>query len=242
MLPTVFIGSALGRVETLLGEVERVEKDGVVVAESGEFIPCDIILKNFGFEPPDAHLGGIVGKTNIRSPIWISRRTLLFKAEHNMSLGPQGKNPVPEGHAIAIPASVVFMVDAYLELYLHFRERPEDLDALLADGDAVPDVSIWEDTHSSLSKGWWSAMKTDAGLEGRIQKLRSDFNKRTQSRYTVQEFVQQNKDDWEEACEQLTGDPAAVPYVWESIYQGLLKAPHMFDAVVNRQVEEQARL
>ena len=44
------------------------------------------------------------------------------------------------------------MVDAYLELYLHFRERPEDLDALLADGDAVPDVSIWEDTHSSLSK------------------------------------------------------------------------------------------
>ena len=54
--------------------------------------------------------------------------------------------------------------------------------------------------------------------------------------------MQQNKDDWEEACEQLTGDPAAVPYVWESIYQGLLKAPHMFDAVVNRQVEEQARL
>ena len=24
-----------------------------------------------------------------------SYRTLLFKAEHNMSLGPQGKNPVP---------------------------------------------------------------------------------------------------------------------------------------------------
>ena len=85
-------------------------------------------------------------------------------------------------------------------------------------------------------------MKADAGLEARIQKLRVDFNKRTQSRYTVQEFVQQNKDDWEEACEQLTGDPAAVPYVWESIHQGLLKAPHMFDAVVNRQVEEQARL
>ena len=85
-------------------------------------------------------------------------------------------------------------------------------------------------------------MKADAGLEGRIQKLRVDFNKRTQSRYTVQEFVQQNKDDWEEACEQLTGDKTTVPYVWESIYQGLLKAPHMFDAVVNRQVEEQARL
>ena len=48
--------------------------------------PCDIIVKNFGFEPPDAHLAGIVGQQTIRPPIWLTPRILLFKAEHNMTV------------------------------------------------------------------------------------------------------------------------------------------------------------
>ena len=48
--------------------------------------PCDIIVKNFGFEPPDAHLAGIVGQQTIRPPIWLTPRMLLFKAEHNMTV------------------------------------------------------------------------------------------------------------------------------------------------------------
>ena len=55
-----FVGSAIGRVETQMGEVERVAAGGVVTAD-GQEIDCDVIIKNFGFEPPDAHLGDIVG-------------------------------------------------------------------------------------------------------------------------------------------------------------------------------------
>ena len=53
-----------------------------------------------------------------------STGTKRFKAEHNMALGPQGKNPVADGHAIAIPASVVFIADAFLELFLHCPRPP----------------------------------------------------------------------------------------------------------------------
>jgi cation diffusion facilitator CzcD-associated flavoprotein CzcO len=277
-----FVGTALGRVETLQGEVERVVEGGVVTTD-GEQIDGEIIIKNFGFEPPDAHLANLVGRSNIRSPIWITPRMMLFKAEHNMSLGAETAffghhsifsskppiicpdrlgtslvnaeqavvsvgtdGPVEQGHAIAIPASVVFMADAYLELYLHFRQRPEALQALLEQGQghdaAIPDVDIWEDTHASLSKGWWSAMESDPTLEAKMHRLRADFNTRVHGRYTVLEYVEQNKRDWEEACAQLTGDAAAVPYVWEKLLAMLQAKPEALDRLVNRvAVQPQSR-
>jgi hypothetical protein len=47
-------------------------------------------------------------------------------------------------------------------------------------------------------------MESDPALSAKMHKLRADFNTRTHGRYTVLEFVEQNKRDWEEACEQLT--------------------------------------
>ena len=153
-----------------------------------------------------------------------------------MHLGEHG--PVNQGHAISIPASVVFMADAFLELYLHYRKDRPALEALLAEGEgadaAIPDVDIYEDTHSSLSKGWWSAMQSDAGLEERMHKLRADFNTRVHGRYDVLEFVRQNQADWQEACETLTGDATAVPYVWAKILATLEQKPDALDALVNR--------
>ena len=54
------------------------------------------------------------------------------------------------------------------------------------------------------------------------------------ARYTVSEFVTQNKADWEDACAQLAGgDRLAVPYVWDSIAELLTMAPRLFDAGLN---------
>lgn len=30
-------------------------------------------------------------------------------------------------------------------------------------------------------------------------------------------FLEENRRDWEDACRQLTGDPKAVPFIWEDI-------------------------
>ena len=77
-------------------------------------------------------------------------------------------------------------------------------------------------------------MHSNPELEATMHKLRADFNKRVHSRYTVLEYMEQNKRDWMEACAQLTGDTAAVPYVWDGLLAVLRKKPHALDALVNR--------
>ena len=77
-------------------------------------------------------------------------------------------------------------------------------------------------------------MQSNPELEATMHKLRADFNKRVHGRYTVLEYVEQNKRDWMEACTQLTGNAAAVPYVWDELLAVLRKKPHALDALVNR--------
>ena len=72
--------------------------------------------------PPLHHSFSLSLSLSLSPPLSLSSRVFMQLAMTKGSDRP---------HAIPIPASVVFLADSYLELFLHYRTRPAALKSLL---------------------------------------------------------------------------------------------------------------
>jgi hypothetical protein len=47
--------------------------------DSTVVVACDLLIKCYGFERPDAHLAQMTNRTHIHSPLWLDPKILLLK-------------------------------------------------------------------------------------------------------------------------------------------------------------------
>lgn len=221
-----FIGSALGRIRVHKDRVASLE-ESCVVLESGERLQADVVIKNLGFERPDFNerfgcLCEVSGR--YRPPIWISRRVLQFRTEPAPMDWEDLKH---RAELYNLPASAPFLNDLWTEIYLHYRARPKELRALL-DGPELPSVPLSKATFLEYSRGLHVVLSKSSELREKVKKLRSALNTEAHKFYSprgipdemrdkawVLGFLHQNRLDWREDCRKITGNPDAVPYVWE---------------------------
>jgi len=199
-------------------------------------LQADVIIKNFGFDDPDAdnRMGGIcevTGQAHCRPPIWISPRISTFRhCTEVAQLAPHER--VHADELFNFVGSGTFASSAYLEIYLHYRQHPELLRRLLSSSE-LPRTLISETTKLDLSRGLQAALSFDEDVRRKVNARRRAINEETWRRYApegspaglrrrawVAGFLERNRADWEEACRRLTGDPYAVPYIWDSVQAG----------------------
>jgi len=230
-----FIAHALGRLEVHTGEVSHVEPCTVVIdqgKDGSKRIRADALIKNFGFESPDQEdrMGGtceVVAQRTCSPPIWITPRIITFR--HCTEVASMAAEDWAHADELFnFVGSGTFASSAYLEIFLHYRRRPEQLRRLL-DSDRLPRKPISKTTKLDMSRGLEGALAFDKGLRERVNAQRRAINEATWQRYArpgtaarlmhkawVQGFLEQNRADWEDTCRRLTGDPHAVPYIWGS--------------------------
>jgi len=231
-----FVAHWLGRLQVHVGEIDHLEADTVVIRHRKHGLQrllADIVIKNCGFEHPEEGdcMGGIcevVGHREYMPPIWITPRILAFR--HETDLPPLSEEQYKCGAELFnFVGSAPFGVTVQLEIYLHFRERPEMLKELLKSL-ATQAVALSKTTKLDISRGINAALSADENLRAKINARRRVVNEETWRQYAppgtptsalhdkwIGGLLSQNYADWMETCRMLTGDPHAVPYVWEHL-------------------------
>lgn len=147
--------------------------------------------------------------------------------EHIDKLKPE---PVPKDwRGPSVVGSASFVSSVWTDIYLHFRDRPKELEALLR-GSKVPRASISCVSMADSARGQRAVLHFDAELRAKVNANRTELNMDSYRHYAPKDtpperlpqawalgFLEENILDWEDACRQLTGDPKAVPYLWEDI-------------------------
>lgn len=192
----------IGEVAALaLGEVRLVD---------GRALPADFVVKTVGWEPPDYSWLA----QEIRPPIWVSPRIVCFRNEAD--LVPMEDYAAHAADMINLPFSATFSNDLWLELFLHFNARPVELRALLERISAAPLAFHLLD----LSRGIHACLNPE--VQAKVDALRVRFNHGFFDRYGgpcewLQPFLEENRRGWEDLCSRLTGNPLAVPYIWQHL-------------------------
>jgi len=211
-----FLALKLGLVDVVHGEVDSFDSEGLQVREENSalrHVPCDVVVKCFGFEAPDRHLATMVGREQIRSPLFITERIWLMKGERNPKISGTG---VPGG-SVNVSGSVYCMSDLYIEIFLHFRERREELRAIIA---RLPPIGIYDDNYGSMTRGLRILLDEVPAIAERAKVVREGYGQRATSKWKrgMADVLVDNKADWEAACAALTGgDRQAAPYLWEAM-------------------------
>lgn len=216
-----FMAFKLGLVDVVVGDVARFGPDGLHISPKSPeakddmiHIPCDVVIKCFGFDVPDAHLAALVGRERLRSPMYITERILLMKGERNPGfVGVLG----PTKGFVDFGGSIVMVSDLYLEIFMHFRCHPDELPAIL---EALPNPTIKDDSFSDMMTGLYMILEAVPALKTQLGRLRTEYASRVSSKLGASpvDILLGNKSDWEETCSAITGgDRKAVPYLWENM-------------------------
>eukprot|EP00947_MAST-08B_sp_MAST-8B-sp1_P000195 g195.t1 len=214
-----FIGHALKRLRTIRGEISRLTETGVVLTTGEAIDGVDVIIKNVGFQDPDAWIGPVVGQTHMHSPCVINERVWLIKAER-ARMTREWQRDLGGAEAfldfINIPAVAPALARAFSELFAYYAARPSALRALMDTG-ALPRVPIGRDTGLHWSRGQWAMMTADPAIQDRVNACRRQIATDVRSRWTWADYFKANRQWWRYCCKRMTGDEDAVPYIWEHL-------------------------
>lgn len=196
------------------------DRDGVtvrdVIGDTGEarHVPCDVIVKCFGFENPDSHLGEMVNREFIHSPMYITPKIILMKGERNTSAianaksaaGSAAGNSATDRGGFNVGGSVIGMSDFYLEVYAYFKEHPEGLGDVLK---TLPRPKIHDDSFSDMGVGCAEIVAQVPELEPQLDVLRAKYGRQIATQYAggLSGFIDSNREQWKESCRQLRYRP-----------------------------------
>lgn len=212
-----FVALALGKLSVVRGEVEKMLPDGVETL-TGQQIKASIVIKNFGFDDPDAWLKPIVGQKHMHSPMVINDRVWLVKCERAKLTRERVRKVGAEafGDMLNIPAVAPAVAATFVELFCYFQARPEKLAGLIDSG-KLPHVEIGEDTPLSMSQGMWAMMQSDPALHERANHCREQVSVDMKKRWTHIQYFQENRIWWRYCCKRMSGDEESVPYLWDHL-------------------------
>eukprot|EP00747_Dinoflagellata_sp_TGD_P180154 gnl/TRDRNA2_/TRDRNA2_32140_c0_seq1.p1 gnl/TRDRNA2_/TRDRNA2_32140_c0~~gnl/TRDRNA2_/TRDRNA2_32140_c0_seq1.p1 ORF type:complete len:603 (+),score=87.14 gnl/TRDRNA2_/TRDRNA2_32140_c0_seq1:61-1809(+) len=227
-----FIAYALGRLTVHNAEISRLAK-GTAVLSTGERLDADVCIKNVGFENPEKgdRMGGIcevIGHRTYRPPMWITERVVCFRSEMK-PMDP--RDPRLKTDLYNIPASAPTLATINMEIFLHFYRHPSEL-AKLLNSDEVPKIELSEATYLHHCHGLYAVLKSNASLQAKMDAIRKEMSTNTWKRYSppglpleaqkmmwMHGFLKENREAWRHDCFLLTGDPNAVPFIWDNLLQ-----------------------
>jgi hypothetical protein len=81
-----FIGHHMKKLSTRTGEIERIDRDGVVIGSSGEFIPCDVVVGCIGFERSNYLCEYLTGRTEVKTTNFLDKN-MMYLADAEIDEG-----------------------------------------------------------------------------------------------------------------------------------------------------------
>ncbi|MFD0021713.1 KR domain-containing protein [Streptomyces sp. NPDC058382] len=116
-----FLAQALGKVTVVESEIDRVTARSVVTA-SGLEVEADVLVKCLGSTTDRTLLTRIFGEGATVEGLWIDGDPNLLAYNDGAQIPRKAKS--------LLCSSYVFFLQAFAEAYLHFRDNPEELEAL----------------------------------------------------------------------------------------------------------------
>jgi len=212
-----FIGHALGKMNTVIGEIAEVIADGVKTT-SGQTINASVVIKCLGFEGPQALLQSLVNVTHMHSPIVIKERVWFFPCDSLPKISPeefQAAEAKEITEMLKSPVSGSNVAKVHTEMFFYFQERPQDLRKLLQSGQ-LPYTEIGQLSQLTLAAGHLAMTREHPVLAKKVQECRRQI-RLDMRHWTLSECLQRNRASWRKICERMTGNEEELPYIWEHL-------------------------
>jgi len=212
-----FVGHALGKMNTVMGEVAEVLADGVKTT-SGQKINASVVIKCLGFEGPQALLQSLVNVTHMHSPIMIKERVWFFPCDSLAKISPKEVQAADEKvltDMLKTPQSGSNLAKVHTEIFCYFQERPEELRKLLQSGQ-LPYTEIGQLSNLTLAAGHVATTQESPVLAKTVQECRRQVFL-DMRHWTLSECLQLNHASWRAICERMTGNEEELPYIWEHL-------------------------
>jgi cation diffusion facilitator CzcD-associated flavoprotein CzcO/NAD(P)-dependent dehydrogenase (short-subunit alcohol dehydrogenase family) len=116
-----FLAQALGKVTVVESEIDHLSARSVVT-ESGQEVKADVLVKCLGSTTDRTILSRIFGEDSEVEGLWIDGDPNLFAYNDGAQIPRKAKS--------LLCSSYVFFLQAFAEVYLHFRDNPAELKAL----------------------------------------------------------------------------------------------------------------
>lgn len=126
-----FLAQALGKVTVVESEIDHLSARSVVT-ESGQEVKADVLVKCLGSTTDRTILSRIFGEDSEVEGLWIDGDPNLFAYNDGAQ--------IPRRATSLLCSSYVFFLQAFAEVYVHFRDNPAELETLFA-GIAAEDSS-----------------------------------------------------------------------------------------------------
>jgi len=212
-----FVGHALGKMNTVMGEVAEVLADGVKTT-SGQKINASVVIKCLGFEGPQALLQTLANATHMHSPVMIRERVWCFPCDLVAKISPDEVQAADEEVITEMfkqPQSGTNFAKVHTEIFFYFQERPQELRKLLQSGH-LPYTEIGQLSNLTLAAGHVATTLEHPVLAKTLQGCRRQL-KLDMRRWTLSECLQRNHASWRAICERMTGNEEELPYIWEHL-------------------------
>jgi hypothetical protein len=189
-----FIGHFMKKLSTRTGEIERIERDGVVVGSSGEFIPCDVVVGCIGFERSNYLCEYLTGRSEVMTTNFLDEN-MMYLADAEIDEGAFNS---------FFGSSVLEYGKFFSNVYVEGLKRGDELGERLWGADTVS-VPIAQRKWNQYIDSAFKLIDTDAAI---AEHARNQVDKRTEHFWRTlppSSFVAVNKKEWEELHHRLNG-------------------------------------
>jgi len=204
-----FVGHFMKKLSTRAGEIDRIERDGVVISSSGEFIPCDVVIGCIGFHRSSYLCEYLTGRSEVKTTNYLDKN-MMYLADAEIDEGAFNS---------FFGSSVLEYGKFFSNVYVEGLKRGEELCDRLWGSD-TKSVPITERKWNQYIAAGFKLINSDEAI---AKHARTQVDKRTAHFWRTlppQSFVSVNKKEWEELHKRLNG---GVPVPKEQ------QLPYFFD-------------
>lgn len=189
-----FIGHFMKKLSTRTGEIARIERDGIVVGSSGEFIPCDVVVGCIGFERSNYLCEFLTGRTEVKTTNFLDK-DMMYLADAEIDEGAFNS---------FFGSSVLEYGKFFSNVYVEGLKRGNELGDRLWGIDSTS-VPITERKWNQYIDSAFKLIDSDSAI---AEHAREQVDKRTEHFWRTlppKSFVAVNKKEWEELHHRLNG-------------------------------------
>jgi hypothetical protein len=205
-----FIGHFMKKLSTRKGEIDRIERTGVVVGTGDEFIPCDIVVGCIGFERSNYLCESLTGRSEVRTTNYLDK-DMMYLADAEIDEGAFNS---------FFGSSVLEYGKFFTNVYVEGLKRGDELGEVLWGADTTS-VPIGDRKWSQYIASGTKLIKRDEEI---ARHAREQVDKRAAHFWRTlppQSFLETNRKEWEELHQRLNGGVPVpkekqLPYFFEA--------------------------
>ncbi|GAE32915.1 hypothetical protein JCM9152_4510 [Halalkalibacter hemicellulosilyticusJCM 9152] len=217
-----FLAQMLGKLKIVIGNPSGFTSNSVIL-EDGQSIQCDVFLKCLGAKTDDSILRNIFGENTQVDGLWINGDPNLITYNDGTN-GSQILNKVKS----LLCSSYSFFVQSFVPAYIHFREHPNEFNAVL---ERIKKESLGMTTLERLYTELWDF----------IDHAKQNLAKRITEECPFDRFQIECEEEWKSYCNKLGGTLSEGESIWK-LLQPALQIIHRRDPHNLSEVRRQTSL